>query len=73
MTDAELAALLRSALRPVQDDLQAGDLWPRLLARAEEPPAWSWLDLGVAAGAVAGLLAALATRPDWIVLLAYHL
>jgi hypothetical protein len=73
MTDAELAALLRSALRPVQDDIRAGDLWPRLLARTEVPPVWSWLDLGLAAGALAGVLATLATRPDWIVLLAYHL
>lgn len=69
MTDAELAALLREALPPVDDGLPAGDLWPRLVARTAAPPAWSWLDVGIAAGIVAALIA----RPDWIVLLAYHL
>ena len=72
MTDAELVSLLRSSLPPASDTRNA-DLWPRLLARAAAPPAWSWLDAGLAAAVVAGILTALAIRPDWILMLAYHL
>jgi len=73
MTDAELTVLLRSALPPMDESAPVGDLWPRLLTRAARPSAGSRADLGVAAGLVAGLLGVLATRPDWILLLVYHL
>jgi hypothetical protein len=68
MTDDECVALLRAAIAPA-DDVPAADLWPAVRARAYAAPGWTWVDLAVAAAAAA----ALATNPQWLPLLAYHL
>lgn len=66
--DAHLRQLLRRAVAPVVD-VPARDLWPSVMARNERRAAWSWLDLGLAAGVLAAFMA----RPDWLVLLLYCL
>ncbi len=70
MTEHEtLDRLLRRALPPVPDPGPSRDLWPAVVSRCQARPAWSWLDLGLAA-LVAVLLFLF---PDWLWLLAYHL
>ena len=69
MTDDRLKDMLRGALIRPEPAGPAGGLWTRVAARCDEPPPWSYVDLGLvaAAGAV------LAMFPEWIWLLAYHL
>lgn len=67
--DWSLEDLLRAALPPVPAGRPSRDLWPAVLSRCQARPAWSWLDLGLAAGVAAGLL----LFPEWLWLLAYHL
>ena len=69
MTDDRLTELLRRALPPPEDDGPRRDLWPRMAARFDERPRWSYIDLGLAAAAAI----ALAVFPEWLWLLAYHL
>ena len=66
--DTRLLDLLRSAVPPVVASGASIDRWPLVVKRCQERPHWSWLDAGLAAVVVATLL----TRPDWLVLLAYH-
>ena len=69
MTDERIQELLLTAISPPVDDGPKRDLWPRLARRFDEPPRWSYVDLGLAAG----LIAALAIFPEWLWPLAYHL
>ena len=69
MTDDRLTELLLRALPPSEDDRPRRDLWPRMAARFDEQPRWSYIDLGLAAAAAI----ALAVFPEWLWLLAYHL
>ena len=68
MTDPDrLEQLLRAALPPA-DGEPAADLWPRVLARVETPPAWSRIDIGLA-----GLIGiTLLLYPEGLYLLAFH-
>jgi hypothetical protein len=66
--DIQLASLLRSAMPPVGTHRPRHDLWPRVMSRARERRAWTWLDVGLAA-AVAG---SLFVWPDVLLVLAYH-
>jgi len=45
------------------------DLWPSLASRLDRGPAWSFVDLGLAAAVAVTLL----MFPEWLWLLAYHL
>jgi hypothetical protein len=67
--DTQLAALLRSAVPPVDPQRPSRDLWPRVTSRAQRRATWSWLDLGLAAAVAAACFA----WPDVLLLLAYHL
>jgi hypothetical protein len=67
--DDRVRQLLRSALPPPTESSLSGDLWPRVLRRIETPPAWSWLDMSLAAMVAATLL----MFPEGLFLLAYHL
>ena len=69
MTDEELANLLRTALPPTRDEGPRGDAWDAVLARVDDTPRWSLLDLSLAAAVVA----ALAMNPQWFWPVAYHL
>jgi hypothetical protein len=66
--DTRLLDLLRSAVPPVVAPAPSIDRWPLVVKRHRERTEWSWMDAGLAAAVVATLL----TRPDWLVLLAYH-
>ena len=66
--DTRLLALVRSARPPVVPVPPPADAWRRVVERNRRRE-WSWFDLAVAAAAVALLL----LRPDWLVVLAYHL
>ena len=66
--DTRLLALLRSAVPPVVASEPSSDLWPRILGRSRERRKWSWLDVGLGAG----IVIALATRPELVMLLAYY-
>ena len=67
--DDGLRQLLRSALPLPADQGPSGDLWPLVVRRIETPPAWSWLDMSLAATVAVALL----MFPDGLFLLAYHL
>ena len=69
MNDDRLTELLRSTLPPAADQSPTRDVWPRLASRFEQYPAWSYLDLGLAAA----VCVALGVNPEWLWLLAYHL
>jgi len=69
MTDDQLKEVLHRAFARPEPDDPGGDLWTQVAARCDEAPRWSYVDLGLFAGACA----ALALFPDWIWLLAYHL
>lgn len=69
MTDEHFKRLLGSALPPTDESAAAPDLWPRLSARLERTPPWSYVDLGLAAAAAIAFL----IFPEWLWLLAYHL
>jgi hypothetical protein len=66
--DVELAAILRSALPPLSPGERSRDLWPLVMKRSRAGPKWSWLDVGLAAGAATALW----MRPELLALLAYH-
>ena len=62
--------LLRSAVPPIgAAAAPSRDLWPLIAKRNQAGPQWSWLDVSLAIGVAIMLL----LRPDWLVLLAYHL
>ncbi len=67
--DTRFLALVRSAYPPVAPVPPPSDAWRRIVERNDRRREWSWLDLAVAAAAVAFLL----LRPDLLVVLAYHL
>ena len=68
--DTHLVNLLRSAMPPVGEAASPSrDLWPLVATRHQAGTTWSWLDVGLAVGVAITLLA----RPDWFVLVAYHL
>jgi hypothetical protein len=69
MTDKRLQELLRGSMVLADPEEPQRDLWPRMLARFDERPRWSYVDLGLAAAAAI----ALAVFPEWLWLLAYHL
>ena len=69
MTDERLKELLRDAMVLADCREPGDDLWPQVAARFDEKPRWSYVDLGLAAGAAV----ALAVFPEWLWLLAYHL
>jgi len=64
-----LEELLRGAMPPVPGDAAPPDAWPSVLARIDQRPRWSFVDLGLAAAAGAVLF----MNPEWLWLLAYHL
>ena len=67
--NARLLSLLRAAVPPVVAAPPAHDVWRRVVERSKAERGFSWVDLGLAAAAVAVLL----LRPDLLVLLTYHL
>ena len=69
MTDERLKELIRGAMTPPDAAEPRRNLWPRMAARFEESPRWSYIDLGLAAAAAV----ALAVFPEWLWLLASHL
>ena len=69
MTDEQFKNLLGSALLPTDEGVAAADVWPRLSARLERTPRWSYVDLGLAAA----LAIAFFIFPEWLWLLAYNL
>lgn len=69
MTDERFGKLLRAAMPPPAADNPPRDLWPSLASRLERGPAWSFVDLGLAAAVAATLL----IFPEWLWILAYHL
>jgi hypothetical protein len=66
--DTRLAALLRSAMPPVRASAPSRDLWPLVARGGRQHASWSWLDLALAAGVAASVIA----WPDMLILLAYH-
>jgi hypothetical protein len=69
MNDDELAHLLRTVLPPTRDEASRGNAWEAVLARHDDRPRWSLLDLGLATA----VTVVLAFNPEWFWLLAYHL
>ena len=69
MTDERLGELLRAAMPPSAADDAPRDLWPSLASRLDRGPAWSFVDLGLAAAVAVTLL----MFPEWLWVLAYHL
>lgn len=66
--DVRLALLLRSAVPPVMSTGSSHDVWPALVNRSEARRRMFWLDVALAAAVITALL----TRPELIILLAYH-
>jgi hypothetical protein len=66
--DTRLEALLRTAMPPVSASAPSRDLWPLVGRRAPQHASWSWLDLALAAGVAASVIA----WPPLLILLAYH-
>lgn len=66
--DVELVAILRSALPPLTPAEPSRDLWPLVMKQSHARLKWSWLDVGLAAGAATALW----MRPELLALLAYH-
>ena len=73
MSDDQLKNLLRSAFPPPDSQKPSRDIWPLIVKRIQAPTEWSRIDLGVAAGVVAGVTIALVVLPKALLLLAYHL
>jgi hypothetical protein len=65
MTDDRLRDLLKSAMPPSTADEPSRDLWPVVLRQGHQWPAWSRVDLGLAAAAA---LAALSMPNAWFFL-----
>jgi hypothetical protein len=69
MTDhTRLAALLRSALPPVDTRGPSRDLWPRVAGRERQRITRSWFDIALALAVTAAFF----VWPDVLLLLAYH-
>ena len=66
--DLRLAALLRSAMPPITASAPSRDLWPLVARRPQQDVSWSWLDLALAGGIAASVIA----WPPLLILLAYH-
>jgi hypothetical protein len=73
MSEERLKNLLHSAFPQPDSQNPSRDLWPSIVDHIQEPTAWSWLDMSVAAGVVAGVAIVLVTLPKALLLLAYHL
>ncbi len=73
MNDNQLRNLLHSAFPELDCPTPSRDLWPSIVERIQTPAKWSWIDLCVAAGVVAGVTIALVMLPKALLLLAYHL
>lgn len=57
MTDDErLKNFLKAAMPPSALEAPARDLWPLVARDRSTRPAWSWLDIGLAAAAALALL-----------------
>ena len=70
MSDEDrLGRLLRSALPPMAEPGPTRDLWPLVVVRSQARPAWSWVDVGLAAALAIALLA----FPRLLLVLVYHL
>lgn len=67
--DDRLQHMLRSALPPAAGQRPSRDLWPLVVNRIQAPLRPSWFDISLAA--VVTIL--LMMRPEWLLLLAYHL
>ncbi len=72
MSDDRFKNLLHSAFPEPRAHTHSRDLWPSIVDRIQSPAAWSWLDMTVAAGVVAGVAIALLTLPKALLLLAYQ-
>jgi hypothetical protein len=73
MSEDRLKNLLHSAFPQPDSQNPSRDLWPSIVDHIQAPTAWSWLDMSVAAGVVAGVAIVLVTLPKALLLLAYHL
>jgi hypothetical protein len=73
MSDDRLKILLHSAFPEPDGQKPSRDLWPSIVDRIQAQTAWSWLDISVAAGVLAGVAIALVMLPKALLLLAYHL
>lgn len=73
MSDDYLKHLLRSAFPQPDNQKTSRDLWPSIVERIQARVEWSWIDLCVAAGVVAGITIAIVMLPKALLLLAYHL
>jgi len=73
MNDDRLKTLLRSAFPESEALSPSRDLWPSIVARAQTPAGWTWIDIGVAAGVGIGVTITLVMLPKALLLLAYHL
>ena len=73
MSEERLKNLLHSAFPQPDSQNPSRDLWPSIVDHIQAPTAWSWLDMSVAAGVVAGVAIVLVTLPKALLLLAYHL
>lgn len=68
MTEDRVRELLKSAMPPSTADEPSRDLWPVVLRQGHRRPAWSWVDLGLAAAAAIAVF----SMPDAWFLLACH-
>jgi hypothetical protein len=69
MRDDDLAGLVRRVMPPIGDADPRRDLWPQIIDRLHDRPAWSRLDFSLAAAIVVTLL----MFPEWLLVLAYYL
>ena len=67
--DERIQDLIRSALPPVTAARPTRELWPLVVKRGQTPPAWSWVDVGLAAALAVVLL----VFPRLLLVLVYHL
>jgi hypothetical protein len=67
--DERLEDLIRSVLPPVAAVQPTRDLWPLVVRRGQALPAWSWVDVGLAAALAIVLL----VFPRLLLVLVYHL
>lgn len=69
MTDDSLQALLKSAMPPGAHERSSRDVWGDVVARIDDRPRWSLLDLTLAAAVAIALL----MFPEGFWVMAYHL
>ena len=62
MSEERLKNLLHSAFPQPDSQNPSRDLWPSIVDHIQAPTAWSWLDMSVAAGVVAGVAIVLVTH-----------